>query len=139
MCALGDREVDPNLLSVQVDAVHLAAGLLRVLVRFKVDESKATAASRVTVKHNLHLLQVTKPAEFLLQLPLGGVEAEAEHPEALGGLRVLPVAQVPAPVRHGRTRVLTPTPVSPGPGTRACPGASATRTRPASGTHLNLI
>ena len=46
------------------------------------------------------------PAEFLLQLLLGGVEAEAEYTQTPTGLRIVAVAGVTATRRHRGTRII---------------------------------
>jgi len=88
---LRDGEVNPDRLPVQLFAVHLLPRLCGVIDALEVDEGEAPAAARVTVQNHLTLLNAAESGEMLLQLPLGGVEAQAEHAQALVGLRSLPV------------------------------------------------
>ena len=69
-----------------------------------VDEGEAPATPRVAVQDHLALLDAAEGAELFLQLPLGGVEAQAEHSETLVGL--------------GRLSVLSPSSVSSAAGRR---------------------
>ena len=91
MGPLRDGEVHPDRLPVQLLAVHHLPGLRGVLNGLKVDEGEASAAARVSVQHNLALLNAAEGAEVLLELPLGGVETQAKHTEALVGLGSLPL------------------------------------------------
>ncbi len=54
----------------------------------------------LSIKDDLDLVQGPEARELLLQLPLGGVEAEPEDPDAGRLGRVLPGAVVPAPAGH---------------------------------------
>ena len=63
----------------------------------EIDESKASAAAGVTVEDHLDLLEWPELLELCLELPLVGVEAHAEHAEALAGLRVISVTLMPPP------------------------------------------
>ena len=66
----------------------------------EIDECKAAAASSVTVKDHLDLLKGPELLKLSLKLPLVGVEAQSEHPEALAGLGIVSVALVASSVRH---------------------------------------
>merc|ERR1719318_1874650 len=94
---LGDAEVHSDGSSIHLLPVHLTPGLRSVSNILVVDKSKAPAASTVTVQDHLALLQLSKPAELLVQLALSGVKAQPEHPQALVGLRLLPVPVMTPP------------------------------------------
>jgi len=66
------------------------------LQNYETGESPAVAA--VAVQHHMALLHRTELAELFLELPLCGVEGEAEHPDAPGLVGVLTVPLVPPPV-----------------------------------------
>ena len=83
MRPLRDGEVDPDRLPVQLLAVHNLPGLRGVLNGLKVDEGEASVAALVSVQDHLALLDAAEGAEVLLELPLGGVETQAEHTQAL--------------------------------------------------------
>lgn len=86
MGPLRDGEVNPDRLPVQLFAIHFLPRLCGVIDAFEIDESEASAATRVTIQDHLALLNAAKSAEVLLQLPLGGVQAQAKHAQALVGL-----------------------------------------------------
>ena len=86
---LRDGEVHPDRLPVQLLAVHHLPGLRGVLDGLEVDEGEASAAARVAVQNHLALLNAAEGAEVLLQLPLGGVEAQPKHTQTLVWLRSL--------------------------------------------------
>ena len=83
MRPLRDGEVNPDRLPVQLLAVHHLPGLRGVLNGLEVDEGEASAAARVAIQDHLALFDATKGAEVLLELPLSGVETQAEHTQAL--------------------------------------------------------
>ena len=86
---LGDGEVHPDRLPVQLFAIHHLPRLRRIVNRLEIDERESSAAAGVTVQDDLTLLDAAEGAEVLLELPLRGVEAQAKHPETLIGLRGL--------------------------------------------------
>ena len=108
MGPLRDREVHADRLPVQLLAVHHLPGLGSVLHGVVVDEGEATAAAGVSIQNYLTLLDAPERAEVFLQLPLGGVQGQAEHSQALVGLRSfsLPTAttttSVPSTTGRGR-------------------------------------
>ncbi len=59
----------------------------------------------LSVQYDLDLLEGPEPGELLLQLPLGGVEAESEYANALRLWWRLPGAVVPPAVGHGAAAV----------------------------------
>ena len=104
---LRDGEVHPDRLPVQLLAVHHLPGLRGVLNGLKVDEGKASAAARVSVQDNLALLNTSKGAKVLLELPLGGVKTQAEHTEALVGLGSLSICSSASASTTGRRVIVT--------------------------------
>ena len=92
MGPLRDGEVNPDRLPVQLLAVHFLPRLRGVIDALEIDESEASAATRVTIQDHLTLLNAAKSAEVLLQLPLGGVQAQAEHAQTLVGLWSLSIS-----------------------------------------------
>ena len=104
---LSDAKVHPDLAAVHFGPSHRLPRLLRVLHVLVVDEGEATRAAGVTVEDNLDLLHRPELAELRLELPLAGVDAQAEDPDTLAGLGVLPVSEVSPPGRHRRARVVT--------------------------------
>ena len=91
MRPLCDGEVHPDRLPVQLLAIHHLPRLRRIFDRLEIDKGKTSAATRVTVQDDLALLDAAEGAEVFLELPLRGVEAQAEHPETLVGLGRLPL------------------------------------------------
>ena len=63
----------------------------------EIDEGKASAPAGVAIEDHLDLLEGPELLELCLELPLIGVEAQAEHAEALAGLRVISVTLMPPP------------------------------------------
>ena len=63
----------------------------------EIDEGKASAPAGVAIEDHLDLLEGPELLELCLELPLVGVEAQAEHSEALTGLRVISVTLMPPP------------------------------------------
>ena len=51
----------------------------------------------MAIEDHLNLLEGPELLELCLELPLVGVEAQAEHSEALAGLRVISVTLMPPP------------------------------------------
>ena len=107
MRPLRDGEVHPDRLPVQLLAVHHLPGLRGVLNGLEVDEGEASAAARMSVQDHLALLNTTEGAEVLLELPLGGVETQAEHTEALVGLGGLPICSSASASTTGRRIIVT--------------------------------
>jgi len=103
--SLGDGIIHPDLAPIHLYPIHLIPSLGGILNILVIDESKSTAATRVSIQHHLALLQVSELAELLLQLPLRGVQTQPKHPQALVRLGLLPVPMVSPPVRHGGARV----------------------------------
>jgi len=83
VCSLSNGKINTDLFSVELCAVHLVPGLLGVVKVVEVNEGKASATSRMTVQHNLHPVQPTKPAELFLQLPFSRVQTQTKNSNAL--------------------------------------------------------
>jgi len=79
MCPLCNAVVHPDFPAVHFDSIHGFSRLHCIVDRFEIDESKPTAPSTVTVQHNLGLLDGAELPKLLVQLTLGGVQAQAKH------------------------------------------------------------
>jgi len=92
--SLGYGKIYTNLLPIELQAIHGVSGLSSVLRSFHVHESESSAFAAESIHHHLDLLNGAELPELLVQVPLGGVETQPEHAEALGGLRILAVGSV---------------------------------------------
>ena len=101
MSSLGDAEVHPDLLAVQLGVGHGVASLRSVLNLLDGDECEAPGPASLAVQHHGDLGDGAELAELLLQLPLRGVETQSEHPQTCVGLGRVSVALVSPPVAHG--------------------------------------
>lgn len=61
----------------------------------------------MSIQDHLDLLHVTEPAELLIELSLGGVEAEPEDSDAFARVWFLSVPYVSTSVRHRTTGGVT--------------------------------
>jgi len=148
MSPFSDGVVHSNCLSIKFCSGHLVPGLCGVVNTLIVDEGKTPGSAGVTVKHNLNLLQRTKPAELFLQLLLSGVQTQSKDAKTTASFRLITVAGMATTRWHRRPRVVAPSPPvvvrSPRPRSRSCSGppvtgaapwpAAAAATRPATTT-----
>jgi len=92
VCRVCDTVVNPDLEAVNLRSIHLLFCLFCHGNCFKVEEGKSTGPLARPIQDHVHLLNAAKLAERSVEVGIGRVEVEAEHPDAAGGSRVLTVS-----------------------------------------------
>lgn len=98
MGPLGDAVVDSDFSPIEFQPIHGFTSSGCILYVIEIDESKASTPTRMSVQHDLGLLEASKPTKLFLQLSFGGVETETKHTKALVRLRFFPVTLVASSV-----------------------------------------
>lgn len=81
MGSVSNREVDADTAAIQFNTVQLFNAASSLVYGRHGDESKSTRTPRPLIVDNQNFLDASKPAEFVIQVPLGATDAEAENTE----------------------------------------------------------
>lgn len=96
VCALCDREVNPDATSIYLHTGTLVLSHFGILLVLVVDKTETTRATRLSINDNLHFVHWSIFGEDMVDLRLCGVQTETENAEAPRWSRVLPIALMTA-------------------------------------------
>ena len=88
---VGDREVHANFKTGDFCSIHGISCLLRIFLRFEIDEGKAARSLGWPVQHNLHFLDLPVAPELSLQVSLGSREIQTKHSQTFRDIGIFPV------------------------------------------------